>query len=109
MHAMRARCSAEAHRTGASAQLPRRGDPNESQEIIVIRGLSLVADGEWVALHDGLPDGLVMASSGRVTGVRWVACAGSAAAVGLVRGQVPVKSWSMISAPVVMTGRSSRR
>ncbi len=42
-------------------------------------------------------------------------CEGPAAGLcGLVvagwrEGQFPVKSWSMISAPVVMTGRSSRR
>jgi hypothetical protein len=42
-----------------------------------------VAAGEWVALGDGLPDRLdamacrlVIASSGQVTGDRWLACAG---------------------------------
>ncbi len=45
--------------------------------------LTWVAAGEWVALRDGLPDRLdaiacrlVIAGSGQVTGVRWLACAG---------------------------------
>jgi hypothetical protein len=43
----------------------------------------------------------------RDAGTGW--CGPFDGGLGVVRGQVAVKSSSMISAPVVMTGRSSRR
>jgi hypothetical protein len=55
--------------------------------------LTWVAAGEWVALRDGLPDRLdaiacrlVIASSGQVTGDRWLACAGVAGGSGAGAG-----------------------